>query len=239
MKLLRLLLNIAIGVGLFLFATFLTKKSPDTWWNAAIFVGIAIVGKSLSKVSSGSFFQSFFADIYRYAVLLAGYMLIFFLSWKVLPGIKFNSFWKGFLLFLFSAGILSVLAKFVLNGLKAIIDFSEWGENPTHNFLRIGAGFIALLCGLHWIGGVAQCGLAGGLSLLGLLLSVVPNEYFDAAVASSTEIESEDWPVYRDQITLSDGTQLTEDEHGSFMDSNSHEWKKGSDGTWYDDGFRL
>ena len=239
MKLLRLLLNIAVGAGLFFLAVFLVDKHPDAWWNAAIFAGIAIVGKVLSEASSGFFLQSLFADIYHYAVLFAVYMLVMFLSWKVLPSIKFDTFWKGILLFLVSAGILAILAKFVLNGLKAIIDFSEWGKNPAHNFLRIGAGFIALLCGIHWIGGVTDCGLAGGLSLLGLLASVIPNEYLDAAVASSTESESEESPVYREQITLSDGTRITENDHGAYMDSNSHQWKQNSDGTWYDDGFRL
>ena len=240
MKLLRLLLNIIIGAGLFFLAAFLNTKNPEVWWNAAIFVGIAVVGKILSESSSGSFVHSLFEDIFHYALLLAGYLLVIFVSWKVLPGIEFNTFWKGFLLFLVSAGILALLAKYVLNGLKAIIDFSEWGNDPAHNFLRIGAGFFSLLCGLQWIGGVTQCGLAGALSLLGLLLSVIPSEYLDAIVDSSTESGSdESTVVYREQITLSDGTQLTENDRGSFMDSNSHEWKQNSDGSWYDDGFRL
>ena len=238
MKLIRFLLNVAVGVGLFFFAAFLQGQNPDAWWNIAIYAGVAVFGKSISKVSHSFFWNSFFSDVFRYAVILAVYLLVMFLSWKILPAIKFDTFWKGLLLFLVSAGVLAFLAKFVLNGLKAIIDFSEWVNNPAHNFLRIGVGFIALLCGIQWIGGVTQCGLAGALSLLGLFLAIVPNEYVDDVVSSSTESETEQ-PVYREQVTLNDGTQLTENDYGSFMDSRSHEWKKDRDGNWYDDGFRL
>lgn len=105
--------------------------------------------------------------------------------------------------------------------------------------MRVGAGFVSLLGGINWIGGVADCGIAGFLSLIGLFLAFVSNEYADAAVSDVTESESEAPIVQREEVYLQDGTHLKQHSSGLFLDERSHEWKKDKDGKWYDDGFRL
>lgn len=239
MKFLRLLTNIAIGVALFFLASFFVDKSEDGWWPVLAIAGIAIVGKILGASSSSFFMEYLFLDIFHYSIIFAGYALINFVAWTVLPFTKFDTFFAGALLFLGSAMVLGILAKYVLKGIFAIIDFSAWGENPAQNFMRISIAFIALLSGVSLIGGVMQCGLAGALSLFGILIGLIPNEYSDAVFQSTTETESEPQEEYRDSVTLSNGKVVTDNGRGMFMDSNCHEWKKDSNGNWYDDGFRF
>lgn len=233
MKLLHFLLNIAIGVGIFFLSVFLFDKfGEDSWPPAAILGGVALVCfccRGMGYIIN---------DIFHYSLIMALYSFMRFISWSVLPSIEFNTFFKGLLLFVGSALLLGLLARFIIQGAKAIIDFSEWGNNPAQNITRIFFAFIALLAGINWIGGVAQCGLAGGLSILGLILGIVPNEYVDALAQSATETESGSEPP-REEVTLSNGVTLKENNAGMMMDSSSHEWKKDSNGNWYDDGFRL
>lgn len=237
MKFLRLLVNIAVGVGLFyLFGLMYEKFGTNSWPPAAIMGGVAAVGFLFRN--SSSFVNGLFNDFFHYGLVLAAYGLIIFVSFSVLPSFEYNTFFKGFLLFLGSAFVLCILARFFLRGLRALIDFGAWGENPAHNMTRIAFAFVSLLAGINWIAGVAQCGLAGGLSILGLLVGFVPSEYMEAMTETVTETEP-DFRPYREEITLSNGVTLKENDVGMMMDSSSHEWKQDRDGNWYDDGFRL
>lgn len=240
MKFVCFLLNVAVGVGMFFLLGYLIELfGADSWQQIAIFGGAAFLG--LIFKNGGSLLSIIFEDIFHYALILASYSLVRFVAWSVLPTIDFNTFFKGLLLFFGSAILLGFLARFVILGLKAIIDFGAWGENPSRNMTRIAFAFMSLMSILIWIAGVVQLGLVGGLSILGLLVGLIPNEYVDAIVQSSTDAtpDTSSAPVrYREEITLSNGVTLKEDETGMMMDDARHEWKKDSDGHWYDDGFR-
>ena len=93
---------------------------------------------------------------------------------------------------------------------------------------------------MWWIGGVVECGIAGALSFLGIVLAFVPNDILEAitSVPMSSESASSYSPTNdeSERIELEDGTTLTK-EGGRWMDEKHHEWKEDVTG-WSDQGYR-
>lgn len=162
--------------------------------------------------------------------------VIRWLSERVLPSTQFNTFFKGFLLFVGSLLIFTFLAEYIKKGVKAIIAFKAWKQNPAWNFQTIAFGFLCLLGIVWWIAGVVECGLAGALSLLGIALALIPSDLLD----SLTSVPEPTQPSYsvRNEINVN-GTIIRENSDGEYVDSASHLWKKDDSGNWYDDGYRM
>ena len=221
MKLLRFILNVAIGVGLFFLVAFLNDKfllelEQSQWWVFVLMVGSAIMLKILSVVVHSNILN----DIFRYTLLFTIYELMLLVS-DSLDFIKYDTFGKGFLLFIVSVFVLCMLVKYVILGLKSIFSFSNWKNNPGNNFFKITSGFLAGLLVLYWIGGLAECGLAGALSFLGILLGIAPSGSVDALVGSSTD----DYVTYYGSENMS---------YTNKHDSDGNEiYRSESDGQYY------
>ena len=238
MKFKQLLINIGIGVAGFVVYGLLQNVAEGAFWVMLIFAAIAAAGYFLMPTAKSEIGLTVMTDIFTYGCMYTFLALIHWISFKVLPGIEFNSFFKGLLLFVVSLLILSVLASFLKKGAKAIIAFNAWKEDPAWNFQTIAFGFLCLLGIIWWISGVVECGIAGALSFLGIVLAFVPNDILDAitSVPSSPDVSPAPQSDEPERITLEDGTVLTK-EGGHWMDGRSHEWKEDVDG-WSDQGFR-
>lgn len=226
MKILRLITNIGIGVAVFFLATsivdgiFGVNKIDDYLLVTLILAGVGIVAKLISLAIQSYYFSELLSDIFYYSILMALCGLIHFISLTLLPLIDFNTFWKGVLLFLGSVIVLCFLTKFVIKGLFSIIDFTSWYNNPAQTFSRIAAGFIAGLSILYCIGGIAQCGLAGFLSLFGIILGLVPSSTTNSESKPSADIR-----------TLPNGREIRDEKgFGTYTDDNGEEWIQNSKG---------
>ncbi len=240
MKFKQLLINIAIGVIGFALYSILQGVSGVAFWVILVFAALAAAGYYLMPMMKNEWGLTAMQDVFTYGCMFSFMALVHWLSIKVLPGIKFDSFFKGLLLFIGSLFIVSILATFVKKGAKAIIAFKAWKADPAWNFQTIAFGFLCLLAIIWWITGVIECGIAGALSFLGIALAFVPNSILEAitSVPASSE-SSDDSPSYSDEpekVELEDGTILT-NESGHWMDEKRHEWKEDITG-WSDQGHR-
>lgn len=236
-KFTQFLVNLAIGVvGFFAFAL-LGNALNQSFWVILIFGVIAAAGFFLMKNADKLLPLSIYTYMFTYGCIYAFMAFIRWISEHVLPSIEFNTFFKGLLLFLVSCIVFSFLAEFVKKGAKAIIAFKDWKDNPAWNFQTIAFGFLCLLGLMWWIAGIVECGIAGALSFLGIVLAFIPNDLLDALTEVPAPSESSQPQETYEQITLDDGTVIT-NKNGSWMDKNSHEWKQ-ENGGWRDDGFRL
>ena len=241
MKFKQLLISIGIGVIGFAFYSILQNVSDVAFWVILVFVALAAAGYYTMPMMKNEMGLSAMQYVFTYGCMFSFIALVHWLSFKVLPGIKFDTFFKGLLLFIGSLFIVSILATFVKKGVKAIIAFKSWKADPAWNFQTIAFGFLCLIAIMWWIGGIVECGIAGSLSLLGIALAFIPNSILEAitSVPASSASSESDVPSYSDEpekIELEDGTILTK-ESGHWMDEKRHEWKEDTTG-WSDQGFR-
>lgn len=236
-KFIQLLINIGIGVAGFFAFAFLENAFNGAFWLILLFAGIAVAGYFLRNTSNSETMLSVWTYLFSYGCIFSFMSLIKWLSERVLSAVQFNTFFKGLLLFVGSLLVFTFLAAFVKKGVKAIIAFKAWKENPAWNFQTIAFGFLCLLGLMWWIAGIVDCGIAGMLSFFGIVLAFIPNDLLDA-LTSVPEPTPEPQPAADEpeRVKLDDGTILT-NEYGHWMDDKRHEWKEEVDG-WHDHGFR-
>ncbi len=236
-KLTQLFINIGIGVAGFFTFALLQNAANGAFWLILLFAALAAAGYFLRNTASSEALLSVWTYIFSYGCIYAFLSVIKWLSERVLPAIQFNTFFKGLLLFVGSLLVFTFLAEYIKKGVKAIIAFKAWKENPAWNFQTIAFGFLCLLGLMWWIGGVVECGLAGALSFLGIVLAFVPNDLLDS-ITSVPEPSVQPQPASDEPelVKLEDGTILT-NEYGHWMDDKHHEWKEETDG-WHDQGFK-
>ena len=238
MKFTQILINIGIGVAGFFAFALLQNAANGAFWIILLFAAIAAAGYFLRNTASSEVLLSVWTYLFSYGCIYAFLGVIKWLSERVLSSIQFNSFFKGLLLFIVSLLVFSLLASYIKKGVKAIIAFKDWKEDPAWNFQTIAFGFLCLLGLVWWIAGVVECGLAGALSFLGIVLAFVPNDLLDT-LTSVPEAPQPQQNAYRDEVTMDDGTVIRQNSDGDYVDSNDHLWKKDASGNWYDDGYRM
>ena len=238
-KLINLLVNIGVAVVGFFAFLMLQNALGASYWVILIFAAIAAAGYFLQNTARNNWVLAVFTYMFTFGCIFAFLGLIKWLSDRVLPSIQFNSFFKGLLLFIGSLIVFMFLAEFVKKGVKAIIAFKSWKADPAWNFQTIVFGFLCLIGAMWWISGIVECGIAGALSFLGIVLAFVPNSLLEAitSVPSSPEPDYQPSHDEPERMKLDDGTILT-NEYGHWMDEKRHEWKEEPGGGWSDQGYR-
>lgn len=240
MKFKRFLVSAIVLVILF-FPAVALPASVNYHWLSVLFLGGATVLlhylRKNAKIGN-TWVHFIFSEAFFYMLIYSSYIFIEFFSRHIVTAFKYDTFFKGLLLFLVSVAVCYVLVQLFISGLKAIIQFDSWISMPVNNLHMIFVGFFAILGAIAWFAELTNCGLAGDIAMGGILLGFIPSDlisYITPTFASEEKVET---PIYEEKIVLDNYTELTKKD-GIWVDKNSHEWKQDSDGDWYDDGFRL